>query len=214
MLLLLCRRLWLLGLLSRVEANDRTIGCTFHSEWCRTTKNHTRDPSCRRFHSQPSQIAENSTRPKTGRCPQMFAFGEVSMNRLPRAVTEARIREVHRYFIRGVGSVEAAEALSRDGRFGTVSARQVRRDMAAFQEELHRMVQANDLYSLKRAFKELEEVQAAAWVQYMKPPPRLVDKRGNVIVKDDRLLKLRALDRILAVTVERCRLSGLFSPKV
>ncbi|HUK28141.1 MAG TPA: hypothetical protein VLV31_06935 [Candidatus Acidoferrales bacterium] len=45
------------------------------------------------------------------------------MPKLSKALATLREREAGRFFIRGVGSAEIAEALTKDGRFGSVSLR-------------------------------------------------------------------------------------------
>jgi hypothetical protein len=91
------------------------------------------------------------------------------------------------------------------------------RDVRAIQDRLSRRVELAELYTIQRAFVELEQEWNEAWIVYhrLRDKQQLKTKDGVVEVElDDSFRKLHALDRIHKVIELRCRLAGYFSAKV
>jgi hypothetical protein len=113
---------------------------------------------------------------------------------------------VLRYHLRGYTAEEIAKALKD-------SPQTIYRDIAALKQRLAERVSATDLYSLQRAFAELDQEWREAWVLYQRPAAVMQTKNGPVTL-DDRVIKMMLLSRIHDVVKERSRLSGFYSPKV
>jgi len=95
-----------------------------------------------------------------------------------------------------------------------VDIRTTRRDISAIRERLAAKIIASDLYSLQRAFAELEEEYREGWLLFHRATPEIVTEAGEKIKLDDRLVKTMILARIHSVIVEKARLCGFYSPKV
>lgn len=115
------------------------------------------------------------------------------------AEVAARQRKVLSCYLKGFSSEEMAALLH-------VNARTIRRDLEELKVHIAQEVQAADLYSLRRAFLELEEEWREAWILYHRPTPQ--GKHGPV---DDRIPKLLVLDRIIRLTEAKTKLAGLYA---
>ena len=134
--------------------------------------------------------------------------------RKTKALAEARKRLELHYFLRGAGSREIAQSLRQHPQFqGGVSERQVRRDIRTLETQLHELTTANQLYSLKRAFAELEEIWREGWLIFHKPPQQ-VEVQGKLVTPDDRAVKLMALARLAEIIEMRGRLAGFHNQKI
>lgn len=123
------------------------------------------------------------------------------------AVISKRQHAVLRYHLRGLNAEEIAKTTGFD-----VST--IYRDIEAVRERLAQKIVASDLYSLQRAFAELDEEWREAWTLYARPQPKRSTKGGKTILIDDSAIKAMILARIHDVIVERARLCGFYSPKV
>jgi hypothetical protein len=104
--------------------------------------------------------------------------------------------------LRGMGNAEIEQSLRQLPQFqGGVSDRQVRRDVKQLEATLHVQVASNQLYSLQRAFAELDEAYRENWGIFHKPSQT-----------DE--IKLAAIDRIIRIVELRCKLAGFNNPKV
>jgi len=109
-----------------------------------------------------------------------------------------RQRKVMRYWIMGLGPEEIT--VQTKGSHATVY-----RDLEAIKKRLAKQVQAADLYTLQRAFAELNEEYREAWTLYHRAP--MPSQKDD----DDRLIKALLIDRVHRVVLARCKLAGLFS---
>jgi hypothetical protein len=105
-----------------------------------------------------------------------------------------------RYWLMGLGPEEITVQIK--GAPATVY-----RDLEAIKKRLAKQVQAADLYTLQKAYAELNEEYREAWTLYHRSPgPGQKDE-------DDRLIKALLIDRVHRVVLARCKLAGFFSPK-
>jgi hypothetical protein len=118
-----------------------------------------------------------------------------------RAAVNQRQHKIMRYWLLGLGPEEISVTVK-------VAPATVYRDLDAIKRRLAKQVQVTELYSLRKAFAELNEEWREAWMLYHRSPK--VEQKSD----DDRIIKALLIDRAHRVILARCRLAGFFSPKV
>jgi hypothetical protein len=128
-----------------------------------------------------------------------------------KAQAALRKEQVWRLALRGYSKTQILEGLRKRGE--GLSERTLTRDLQSVRLDLLATIQASELYSLKKAFAELEEVWRELWSLYARSPMTIESKRGKITV-DDRGIKTLLLREIRSVVHERAQLLGYFTPKV
>jgi hypothetical protein len=127
------------------------------------------------------------------------------------AEVAVRREQVWRLLLRGYSARQIAEGLRKQG--GSISKRTLERDLQAIRVDLLSVTQTSELYSLKKAFAELEELWREAWGLYSRSPQEIETKKGPVKL-DDRGIKTLLLRELRGIVHERAQMLGYFTPKV
>jgi hypothetical protein len=128
------------------------------------------------------------------------------------AAISKRREQVWQLTLRGYTARQIQAGFQKQGI--TVSHATLARDMEALRSDLMATRQASELYSLGRAFTELQQIWHEAWTLYARPQTEIPTKDGKTIKMDDRMVKTMLLRELKAMVTERARLCGFYSPKV
>jgi hypothetical protein len=132
-------------------------------------------------------------------------------NKNSAATVAARREQIWRLAVRGCGHRQILEGFRRQGK--ELSQATLERDLQAIRRDLFSIAQASELYSLKKAFAELEELWREAWGLYSRPQVEIETKKG-LIKLDDRGIKTLLLRELRGIVHERAQMLGYFTPKV
>ena len=127
------------------------------------------------------------------------------------ATVAARREQVFRLALRGYSHKQVIDGFRKQGTI--LSETTLERDLQAIRLELLSTKQASELYSLNKAFMELQELWQEAWGLYSRPPIELETKKGPVKV-NDRGIKPLLLRELRGIVHERAQMLGYFTPKV
>jgi hypothetical protein len=127
------------------------------------------------------------------------------------AVIAARREQVFRLALRGYSHRQILEGFHKQG--AELSQATLERDLQAIRVDLLASKQASELYSLNKAFAELEELWREAWGLYSRSPQEIETKKGPVKL-DDRGIKTLLLRELRGIVHERAQMLGYFTPKV
>lgn len=127
------------------------------------------------------------------------------------ATVAARPEEVFRLALRGYSHKQIIDGFRKQR--SILSETTLERDLQAIRLELLSTKQASELYSLNKAFMELQELWQEAWGLYSRPPIELETKKGTVKV-DDRGIKTLLFRELRGIVHERAQMLGYFTPKV
>ena len=116
-----------------------------------------------------------------------------------------------RLALRGYSHKQIIDGFHKQGTI--LSETTLERDLQAIRLELLSTKQASELYSLNKAFMELQELWQEAWGRYSRPPIELETKKGTVKI-DDRGIKTLLLRELRGIVHERAQMLGYFTPKV
>jgi hypothetical protein len=97
-----------------------------------------------------------------------------------------------------------------------VSEATLKRDIQAIRTDLLATKRGSELYSLNKAFVELEELWREGWGLYQRPSsPIFHPKSGEKLgVADDRGIKALLIRELRGIVHERAQMLGYFTPKV
>ena len=126
-----------------------------------------------------------------------------------KAAISHRQETVLQYWIRGVGPDAISKTLH-------VDRHTIQRDIKTIETQLSRRVEMVQLYTVQKAFAELQEAWREAWILFHRPKDKQTVRLGgeNVQIEvDDSFRKMQALDHIRKITQLRCKLAGYFAPK-
>ena len=132
-------------------------------------------------------------------------------NKNAAAIVATRREQVWRLALRGYTHRQIVEGFRKQGQ--VLSERTLERDLQAIRKDLLSTAQGSELYSLKKAFMELEELWREAWGLYSRPPVQIETKKGPVKL-DDRGIKTLLLRELRGIVHERAQMLGYFTPKV
>jgi len=121
-------------------------------------------------------------------------------------VVISRRAAVYRLTVKGFSGSEIARTLQ-------VTERTIRRDLESARKKLSAKVIAQNIRNLTKAMAELEELWTEAWRLYHKDPQVIgVTKTGKEIKEDPTYRRLGSLYRLLQISQEKNRITGLHGP--
>jgi hypothetical protein len=132
-------------------------------------------------------------------------------NKKTAEVVAARREQIWRLALRGYNHRQIRDGFRKQGQ--ELSERTLERDLQTIRTDLLSTTQGSELYSLKKAFAELEELWREAWGLYSRPQVQIETKKGPIKL-DDRGIKTLLLRELRGIVHERAQMLGYFTPKV
>ena len=126
-------------------------------------------------------------------------------------VISKRREQIWQLTLRGYTARQIQVGFQKQGE--SLSHATIARDLEALRSDLAATRQGSELYSLGRAFAELDQIWREGWTLYARAQPEIVTKAG-VIKVDDRMVKAVLLRELQKIVRQRSQLCGFYSPKV